>query len=35
VISGMDVVDKIVDSPRDDKDNPIDRIQMKVTIDSR
>ena len=35
VISGMDVVDKIVDSPRDNKDNPIDRIEMKVTIESR
>ena len=35
VISGMDVVDKIIDSPKDDKDNPIDRIEMKVTIESR
>ena len=35
VISGMDVVDKIVDSPRDDKDNPLERIEMKVTIESR
>ena len=35
VISGMDVADKIVDSPRDDRDNPIDRIEMKVTIESR
>ena len=35
VIAGMDVVDKIVDSPRDDRDNPIDRIEMKVTIESR
>jgi len=35
VISGLDVADKIVDSPRDDKDNPIDRIEMKVTIESR
>ena len=35
VISGMDVVDKIIDSPRDNKDNPIDRIEMKVTIESR
>ena len=34
VISGMDVADKIVDSPRDDRDNPIDRIEMKVTIES-
>ena len=35
VISGMDVVDKIVDSPRDDNDNPLERIEMKVTIESR
>jgi len=35
VISGMDVADKIVDSPRDDRDNPIDRIEMKVAIESR
>ena len=35
VIAGMDVADKIVESPRDDKDNPIDRIEMKVTIESR
>ena len=35
VISGMDVADKIVDSPRDDRDNPIDRIEMKVTVESR
>ncbi len=35
VVSGMDVADKIVDSPRDDRDNPIDRIEMKVTIESR
>ena len=35
VIAGMDVADKIVDSPRDDRENPIDRIEMKVTIESR
>ena len=35
VIAGMDVADKIVESPRDDRDNPIDRIEMKVTIESR
>ena len=35
VIAGMDVADKIVDSPRDDRDNPVDRIEMKVTIESR
>ncbi len=36
VISGMDVVDKIVDEPRDGSDNPNERIEMKsVTIISR
>jgi peptidyl-prolyl cis-trans isomerase B (cyclophilin B) len=32
VVSGMDVVDKIVAQQRDPKDNPIDRIEMKVKI---
>jgi len=31
-ISGMDVVDKIVNSPRDRNDNPNERIEMKVKI---
>ena len=36
VINGMDVADKIVDSPRDARDNPNDRIEMKsVKIVSR
>ena len=36
VISGMDGADKIVDSPRDTRDNPNDRIEMKsVKIVSR
>ena len=35
VISGMAVADKIVNSPRDDNDNPLERIEMKVTIESR
>ena len=29
VIKGMDVVDKIVNTPRDARDNPIDRVEMK------
>ncbi len=29
VIEGMDVVDKIVDEPRDSNDNPEERIEMK------
>jgi len=35
VISGMDVADKIVESPRDSNDNPNERIEIKVTIESR
>lgn len=32
VVSGMDVVDKIVSQPRDGNDNPDKRIEMKVKI---
>ena len=32
VVSGMDVVDKIVSQPRDQHDNPNERIEMKVRI---
>jgi peptidyl-prolyl cis-trans isomerase B (cyclophilin B) len=32
VVKGMDVVDKIVSQPKDQRDNPIDRIEMKVKI---
>lgn len=32
VVSGMDVADKIVSQPRDRKDNPNERIEMKVRI---
>jgi peptidyl-prolyl cis-trans isomerase B (cyclophilin B) len=32
VVSGMEVVDKIVNQPRDKMDNPIERIEMKVKI---
>jgi peptidyl-prolyl cis-trans isomerase B (cyclophilin B) len=32
VVSGMDVADKIVSQPRDKRDNPNDRIEMKVRI---
>ena len=35
VLSGMDVVDKIVSSPRDPGDNPNERIEMKVKIVNR
>jgi len=32
VVKGMGVADKIVDQPRDNRDNPIERIEMQVTI---
>jgi len=32
VVSGMDVADKIVSQPRDRRDNPDERIEMKVKI---
>ena len=32
VVSGMEVVDKIVSQPRDPGDNPLERIEMKVKI---
>ena len=35
VASGMDVADKIVDAARDSRDNPTDRIEMKVKIETR
>jgi peptidyl-prolyl cis-trans isomerase B (cyclophilin B) len=36
VIKGIDVADKIVAQPRDDRDNPNDKIEMtKVTITTR
>jgi peptidyl-prolyl cis-trans isomerase B (cyclophilin B) len=35
VISGMDVADKIANVPRDERDNPNDRVEMKVSITTR
>ncbi|HUO77170.1 MAG TPA: peptidylprolyl isomerase [Thermodesulfovibrionales bacterium] len=32
VVSGMDVADKIVSQPRDPRDNPNERVEMKVKI---
>lgn len=32
VVRGMEVADKIVSSPRDNRDNPQDRIDMKVRV---
>jgi peptidyl-prolyl cis-trans isomerase B (cyclophilin B) len=30
VLTGMEVVDKVVNAPRDSKDNPNDKIEMKI-----
>jgi peptidyl-prolyl cis-trans isomerase B (cyclophilin B) len=32
VVEGLDVVDKIVSQPKDQRDNPIERVEMKVKI---
>jgi peptidyl-prolyl cis-trans isomerase B (cyclophilin B) len=32
VVSGMEVADKIVSQPRDKRDNPDDRVEMKISI---
>jgi len=32
VVSGMDVVDRIVNQPRDRRNNPYDRVEMKIRI---
>lgn len=32
VVSGMEVVDKIVNQPRDRNDNPNERIEIQVKI---
>ncbi len=35
VIAGMDVADKIVAVPRDGRDNPNDKVEMKVSLATR
>ncbi len=35
VVSGIEVVDKIVSQPRDGNDNPDERIEMKVKIEEK
>ena len=32
VVSGMDVADKIVSQPRDRRDNPLERVEIKIKI---
>jgi peptidyl-prolyl cis-trans isomerase B (cyclophilin B) len=35
VLSGMAVADQIVNAPRDSRDNPNERIEMKVKVINR
>jgi len=35
VIEGLGIIDKIVNMPRDNRDNPINRVEMSVSLDSR
>lgn len=35
VVAGMDVADKIVNVPRDGRDNPHEKVEMKVSITTR
>ena len=32
VVSGMEVVDRIVNAPRDERDNPHDRIEITISV---
>jgi peptidyl-prolyl cis-trans isomerase B (cyclophilin B) len=35
VIQGMDVADKIAETPRDQRDNPVTRVQMTVSLETK
>ena len=35
VIKGLAIIDKIVNMPRDNRDNPINRVEMTVALESR
>ena len=35
VVDGMDVVDKIVAEKRDQRDNPLERVEMTITLEER
>ena len=35
VIEGLGIIDKIVNMPRDNRDNPINRVEMTVSLESR
>ena len=32
VVGGMEVADQIVSQPRDGRDNPLERIEMKIRV---
>lgn len=35
VVEGLGIIDKIVNMPRDNRDNPINRVEMTVALESR
>jgi peptidyl-prolyl cis-trans isomerase B (cyclophilin B) len=35
VVEGLSIIDKIVNMPRDNRDNPINRVEMTVALESR
>lgn len=35
VVSGMDVVDKIVSEPKDNRDNPVERVEMSIGVSEK
>ncbi len=35
VIKGLAIIDKIVNMPRDNRDNPINRVEMTLSLESR
>ena len=35
VIEGLGIIDKIVNMPRDNRDNPINRVEMTIALESR
>lgn len=34
VVSGMEIADKVVQMKRDGRDNPLERVEMRVTVDA-
>ena len=35
VVEGLEIIDRIVNMPRDDKNNPLSRVEMKVRLEKR